>query len=339
MAQLNLSSFAARTLSLKERRILLLVRESCPASRIAAATGFPKSSVAAILLRLENYGLIKRYKGSKYNILYELSNEAQNQLEGEGIPKISAFKVHRVGMVFKIRERFGEYSQDPRISIIQKSWRPKGKNDFLRINYTIHMRPGEPAVTITVQPHSLMVQLTKGSRVGGISVEEATFRAYQFCIKAKDRFVDLQHQFGCRITLEPTGRPIYKEHIGFFVKAEGQAAKGGVTIPGWSMDKSLEQVRPDLREVENTEGYKDSIEQIRPIDNFIEKANELPDMIKQAMDPLNANILKVEALMQGGTTAQMKVDQLVGVIGHMLETMNKQSDEISELRKLLAGKL
>ena len=64
----------------------------------------------------------------------------------------------------------------------------------------------------------------------------------------------------------------------------------------------------------------------------------MPDLIQQAIDPLNANIIKMQGLMQGGTTAQMKVDQLIGVIGSMLETMNKQSDEISELRKLLVSK-
>ena len=88
--------------------------------------------------------------------------------------------------------------------------------------------------------------------------EALFFRAYQYCIAVKDRFVEVQGRFGCRIRLESTGRPIYKEHISFFVQAEGKAAKKGVTVEGWSIDKSGEKVRPDLAEVENTRGAMNS---------------------------------------------------------------------------------
>ncbi len=332
MPQSSFATFEAKALTIKERRILLLIRESVPASRIAAATGFPRSSVAAIITRLESRQLIKRYKGSKYNILYELSDEAQDQLSNEGLPRISYFRVHRVGMVFKIRERRGEYSRDPRITTIQGSYKPRGGE---RLTYTF-LGPGEPSVTITTMKYSIKIQLDKGSRISGTTVDEAVFRAYQFLIRAKEKFVDLQHQFGCVVKLEPTGRPIYKEHIGFFVKAEGEAAKGGVTKPGWLIDNSMKQVRPDLAETENILGYEDSIHQIRPIDDFIDKANELPDLLKQSIDPLNANVLKVQGLIQAGITSQQTITQLTALVGAMLERLNKQSDEIGELKKMLS---
>ncbi|MDD3983934.1 MAG: hypothetical protein PHU54_08330, partial [Candidatus Omnitrophica bacterium] len=126
-----------------------------------------------------------------------------------------------------------------------------------------------------------------------------------------------------------------KEHISFFVQAEGEAAKKGVTAEGWSIDKSGEKVRPDLAEVENTRGAMNSIESIRPLDSFVEVADRMPAIIREALDPLQANIQKVEAMVNGGTTAQQTVVKLMGLIGEMLTTMNEQKKEIGELREIL----
>jgi hypothetical protein len=180
-----------------------------------------------------------------------------------------------------------------------------------------------------------MDKLNKIQRVGGFTVDDAIFRAYQYCIAVKDRFVEVQGRFGCRIRLEATGRPIYKEHISFFVQAEGEAAKKGVTAEGWSIDKSGEKVRPDLAEVENTRGAMNSVAGIRPIDDLLRNANRMPEIIREALDPLQANIQKVEAMVNGGTTAQQTVVKLMGLIGEMLTTMNEQKREIGELRDIL----
>jgi len=339
MPQHNLQEYwqrqAARDLTERERRVLLLIRDSLPASRITNATGFPRSSVAAIITRLEEKGLISKKKGLKYNILYDLSEEAEKQLSQENAPKLSPFRVHRIGMVFKILQRSGEYSRDPRISSLQGSYKPRGG---LRLTYTFFGKNGDPDFTVTVWGKTLMIQmdkLNKIQRVGGFTVDDAMFRAYQYCIAVKDRFVEVQGRFGCRIRLELTGRPIYKEHISFFVQAEGEAAKKGVTAEGWSIDKSGEKVRPDLAEVENTRGAMNSIESIRPLDSFVEVADRMPAIIREALDPLQANIQKVEAMVNGGTTAQQTVVKLMGLIGEMLTTMNEQKKEIGELREIL----
>ncbi len=339
MPQHNLQEYwqrqAARDLTERERRVLLLIRDSLPASRIANATGFPRSSVAAIITRLEEKGLISKKKGLKYNILYDLSEEAEKQLSDENAPKLSPFRVHRIGMVFKILQRSGEYSRDPRISSLQGSYKPRGG---LRLTYTFFGKNGDPDFTVTVWGKTLMIQmdkLNKIQRVGGFTVDDAIFRAYQYCIAVKDRFVEVQGRFGCRIRLESAGRTILKEHASIFANVGGKAAEGGVTVPGWIIDNSGKKVRPDLVEVENVQGYMNSIETIRPIDDLLRNANRMPEIIREALDPLQANIQKVEAMVNGGTTAQQTVVKLMGLIGQMLTTMNEQKREIGELRDIL----
>ena len=236
-------------------------------------------------------------------------------------------------MVFKILQRSGEYSRDPRISSLQGSYKPRGG---LRLTYTFFGKNGDPDFTVTVWGKTLMIQmdkLNKIQRVGGFTVDDAIFRAYQYCIAVKDRFVEVQGRFGCRLQLETTGRPILKEHASIFAKAGGEAAEGGVTVPGWIIDNSGKKVRPDLVEVENIQGYMNSIETIRPIDDLLRNANRMPEIIREALDPLNANIQKVEAMVNGGTTAQQTVVKLMGLIGEMLETQNKLMAKIEALEK------
>ena len=339
MPQHNLQEYwqrqAARDLTERERRVLLLIRDSLPASRITNATGFPRSSVAAIITRLEEKGLISKKKGLKYNILYDLSEEAEKQLSGENAPKLSPFRVHRIGMVFKILQRSGEYSRDPRISSLQGSYKPRGG---LRLTYTFFGKNGDPDFMVTAWGKTLMIQmdkLNKLQRIGGYTAEDAVLRAYQYCVAVKNQFIEVQGRFGCRLKVETAGRPSLKEHLGLFANAFGEAAEKGVTVPGWSIDKSGKRVRPDLVEVENTQGYMNSIETIRPIDDLLRNANRIPEIVREALDPLNANIQKVEAMVNGGTTAQQTVVKLMGLIGEMLTTMNEQKKEIGELREIL----
>jgi hypothetical protein len=76
-----------------------------------------------------------------------------------------------------------------------------------------------------------------------------------------------------------------------------------------------------------------SIAGIRPIDSFIKIADNMPGIIREALDPLQANIQKVEAMVNGGTTAQQTVVKLMGLIGEMLETQNKLMAKIEALEK------
>jgi alanine dehydrogenase len=46
--------------------------------------------------------------------------------------------------------------------------------------------------------------------------------------------------------------------------------------------------------------------------DVVDKLRELPDQ----------SVQRVEALMQGGTTAEQQVKQLIGVIGSLLERLN-----------------
>ena len=62
-------------------------------------------------------------------------------------------------------------------------------------------------------------------------------------------------------------------------------------------------------------------------------ANRIPEIVREALDPLNTNIQKVEALVNGGTTAQQTVVKLMGLIGQMLETQNKLMAKIEALEK------
>lgn len=325
MAQSSFATFEAKALTIKERRILLLIRESCPVPIIERTTGIPRSSIYAAIRKMEKAGLIRRYEDQKYNVLYELSDIAQDQLASEGIPKLTPFKVHCIGYKFHVRKVAGELSKDNRISPAQKSW--KNRSGEHR-NYTFLGKPGQLIVSVTAHPlknpKTIIVQLDKGQRAAGTNVDDAISRAYQRCSQVKDEFIRLQREFGCRIETEEQGSPLYKnEHVGFFVQKGGEFDKG-VTRPGWWADKSK-----DLAEIETTSGNND----ITPVDKVLKAAIEIPDIIKQAIDPLSINVQKVQALVQGGTTAQQTVVQLMGVIGKMMENQNLLLRKIEDLEK------
>lgn len=320
--------FQARALTIKERRVLLLIRDSVAAPRISKTTGIPKSSVAAIIRKLENDDLIRRYKGHKYNILYELSDSAQDQLEKEGIPKISKFMIHRVGLVFKIREKRGELSRDPRISPVQNLWHPHPKDT--RLSYAFLGKAGDLSVTVTVHPRSLVVQLNKGQRGVGLNKEDARDRAFQRCVNVRNQFIQLQRDFGCNLTVEDTGRSLYpkdKEHVSFFVQKGGEFDKG-VTREGWWTDGSKDDKK--AVEVETTYGNNE----VTPIDAVLKTALEIPDMLTSTIDPLNQKMVRIEALLQGSMNPVQRESQLVSVIALLLDRLVAVEKKLDKIEKL-----
>ena len=60
--------------------------------------------------------------------------------------------------------------------------------------------------------------------------------------------------------------------------------------------------------------------------------DKLPEMFRGMIDPLNANVTQVMAMLQGGTPVEQMFQQSLGLLSRMMEKMNRMDDEIKELK-------
>jgi hypothetical protein len=71
------------------------------------------------------------------------------------------------------------------------------------------------------------------------------------------------------------------------------------------------------------------------LDNLIRLSEHPEDIFRSVTDPLNANILQVQAMLQGGITISQQYEQMVNFMTKVLAEMGEMRKENAELKARL----
>jgi len=263
----------------------------------------------------------------EYNLFYEVCPDVK-------IPDIefTACRVHNVRKKFTIIRQSGPVSMDQRTSFT-KSWQMRGWRGY---KYWYPGKAGLPSVTIDVNPKTLVIYVDKGQKIIARDPEQAKEIAWYAIYAARDKFIGQQERFHVTFEIERAGEDIAKVHGGFAIGEK--TAKEGVTVPGWWIDQS------DTGEMSYAEAETDIPEGMSRLDRTIklsekiETLEALPEAMKEInekLNPMNTNILQVQAMMQGGITISQQYEQMVNFMTKALDEMAAIRRENAELKKRL----
>ena len=207
----------------------------------------------------------------------------------------------------------------------------RGKKEWYTFWYP--GKAGEITCTVTVYPRSIKIQMDAGQKILAKDVKDAESRAFQHLVTIRQKFIDSQRLFGVNLEIEPTGKSIYKVHGGFAGSASNPVMQEGVTTPGWWIDKSGKgELGEDKLELES------HTERGGPtrLDNLIkasEQFDHLPDLIKNVINPIGAEVTAVKAMLQGGITQSQENDNIMKFLSSVLKEMAAMREEIRELKR------
>jgi hypothetical protein len=273
-----------------------------------------RASVSQTCKHLEENNLIKKVVGKRYNILYEASVDLQKRIGGVQ-EQITACRVHNCGLKFHVLSQDHPLSTNGKTGY-NKKWMMRGGERFA---YWYPGKAGEISCTVTVHPRTIVIRMDAKQTILAKDVSDAESRAFQHLIYIRQKFIDSQRLFGVNFEIEPTGQRLGKVHYGFPMPENHMAAQEVLDgkVPGWFGDRSLDE----LGEKGLVEGETTSQKNATKMERALNFPDIFPEMIRTSLDPLSANLQRVEALIQGGTTSEMKMNQLMGVIGSLLERL------------------
>jgi hypothetical protein len=310
-----------------QRSILnLLSKENCTQGQISRILKVSRSYVSQTVRSLEWQNLLKKTVGKQYNCFYDVAPGLKEKTESGKPIKITAVRVHNVREKYKIISQNRPVSKDKRTGF-SKEWTPRGGK---RYKYWYPGSHEKPSVTIDVHPRTIVVYLDKSQTIIAETRDAAEHKAWQYVHDAVKKFVELQHSFGVKLEVEQTGKQISRVHNGFALSGQNKVVKEGVTLDNWWIDKSVSEVEPGKVELETTDR-----EGATRLDKMIlasEQFDHLPAMIKGVIDPLNQNIKRVEALIQGERTDGQKVVALMDVVGQLLTRMIRLEEKLEQKR-------
>jgi len=288
---------------------------------ISKRMNISRASVSQTCTYLEQNNLIKKVVGKRYNILYEVSVDLQKRIGGVQ-EQITACRVHNVSMKFHVLTQDHPVSKDKR-SGYSKSWSMRGGE---RSAFWFPGKAGEIACTVTVHPRTIVIRMDAKQTILAKDVPDAESRAFQHLIYIRQKFIDSQRLFGTNFEIEPTGQRLGKTHGGFAGSASNPVMQEGVTTPGWWIDKSG---KGELGENKlELESYTERGGPTR-LDNLIkasEQFEHLPEMFKDIINPIGAEVTAVKAMMMGEVTMQRQYEA-------MMKFMTAAMTEIQTLRK------
>jgi hypothetical protein len=159
------------------------------------------------------------------------------------------------------------------------------------------------------------------------SVEDAEQRGFQHLIHIRQKFIDAQRLFGVNPEIEPTGKRIGKVHGGFALSPDNPVVREGVTDSRAWIDQSNGQ--PEL------EAYTQSGVPTR-LDNLIkasEQFEHLPEMFKDIISPISADVTQVKAMMMGEVTMQRQYEQMMKFMTAAMTEIQTLRKEVQELKQ------
>jgi hypothetical protein len=241
---------------------------------------------------------------------------------------LTACRVHNVALRFAILQHDHPVSKDKRAGF-SKEWRMRGGQ---RYAFWYPGKAGEIACTVTVHPRSIVIRMDAKQTVLAKDVPDAESRAFQRLVYVRQKFINCQRMFGVHLEIEPTGRRIGNVHGGFAGSASNPVMQEGVTTRGWWIDKSGKgELGEDKLELESHTEWGGPTR----LDNLIkasEQFDHLPEMIKNIINPIHAELNAMSAHLQAGTTSQFKINEQNQMILQLLKIVNGLQDEIREMK-------
>jgi hypothetical protein len=138
-----------------------------------------------------------------------------------------------------------------------------------------------------------------------------------------------------QVETEHVGTVIGKVHGGF-VASDSPAMEEGVRTKNWWIDRSQEaELGPGHPELET-----DLPGGMTRLDNLIKVSEQvdltsLPEMFQNIVNPIAANVLQVQAMMQGSITNQQMLENVTKLISSVLVEMQSIRQENAELKQRL----
>lgn len=315
------------SLTEKQLRIVRLLREGLTQGTISKRMNISRASVSQTCKKLEESNLIKKVVGTNYNVIYEVAIDLQKRIGGVQ-EQITACRVHNISMKFHVLSQDHPVSKDKR-SGYSKSWQMRGGE---RNAFWYPGKAGEISYTVTVHPRTIVIRMDAKQTILAKDVPDAESRAFQHLIYIRQQFIDSQRRFGIDIEIEPTGQRLGKTHGGFAGSASNPVMQEGVTTPGWWIDKSG---KGELGENKlELESYTERGGPTR-LDNLIkasEQFEHLPEMFRDIVNPIGADITAVKAMLQGGISQSQENDNIMKFLSSVLKEMAAMREEIRELK-------
>jgi DNA-binding MarR family transcriptional regulator len=322
-----------------QKKIISLINFGQCQANIAERMKFSRAYICTEIKKLESAGLIKtipiypKEPGKRqYTKFYELSPIAKSQIQKNAPEEwFTAARMHYIRMKFHIISQSNLVSLDKRAEY-SKSWNMRGG---ARHKFWFRSKSGMPSVTLDIHPKTIVAYVDKKQRIPAHSSEEATQIGWRSLYQAIDKFIELQSRFNVQIDIDHVGIPLGNPHGGFDGK-NVPVMEEGVTKPGWRVDKSTEaELGPGTFELESED--KKAITRLDKLIEVSEKVDivALPEMFRGMIDPLNQNIVQVQAMMQGGITISAQYEQMLNFMTKVLSEMQEMRKENAELKAKL----
>jgi len=323
-------------LSENQRKIVSLINGGLCQADVAQRLKFSRAYINQEIKKLLSNNLIQRIETHpsqagkrQYTHFYQLSPAAISQMGKDARPEpYSACRVHNVIIKFKIVSQSGTPTTDKRAAF-NNSWTMRGGE---RYKYWYSGKSGLPSVSIVCHPKTLMVYMDKGQKITAKSDAEAKEMARVACYQAKDLFIEQQSRFGIQFDIAHTGEYVGKIHGGFAIGES--VAKEGLTTPGWWIDQSKTQEMSYAEAETNIPGAMTRLDNVIKISEQVDFTN-LPEMFQNIVNPIAANVLQVQAMMQGSITNQQMLENVTKLISSVLVEMQAIRAENQELKSRL----
>jgi len=284
---------------------------------------------------LEGHNLIKKLFPGNYNSFYELSKELKVHVKDETAPKLTNCDVHHIRRKYRILHVSLPVSKDKRAGYL-KSWGMRGGD---RYKHWYPGKAGEPSVTVDVHPHTIIVYPDARQKVLAGSIQEAEDKMNMACHNAVQKFLRIQAKFGIHIEVDEIGQQITPTHYAFPLSKSSPFANAGSLAPETWTDGSPEKHgEPDRLEYEMTDRGKataldQAIDKVMSVDALVKDSvrEAMPEAMKEfekSFGPLTSEIQTVMAHLQSGQSVQNQINQLVFIVGKLLEGQHKIEEKI-----------
>jgi DNA-binding Lrp family transcriptional regulator len=326
-------------LSENQRKIVSLVNCGLTQAQIAQRLGFSRAYINQQIKKLLSNNLIQRIETHpsaegirEYTHFYELSQQVKEQVGKGTVPEpFTACRIHNIRLKVKIINQSAAVSIDKRASY-SKSWQMRGG---ARHKFWFSGKAGMPSVTLDVHPKTIVAYVDKKQMIVAKTPAEAEDIGWRAIYQALDQFIELQSKFNVVVETAHTGTVIGKIHGGF-VGSDSPVMDEGVRTKNWWIDRSQEaELGPGHPELET-----DLPGGMTRLDNLIKVSEQvdltsLPEMFQNIVNPIAANVLQVQAMMQGSITNQQMLENVTKLISSVLVEMQSIRQENAELKAKL----
>jgi hypothetical protein len=322
-----------------QRRIISLINCGLCQSDIAVKLKFSRAYINQQIKKLLSNNLIQRIETHpsaegkrEYTHFYELSQQVKEQVGKGTVPEpFTACRIHNLRLRVTVISLSAPVSLDKRASY-SKSWQMRGG---ARHKFWFSGKAGMPSVTLDVHPKTIVAYVDKKQMIVAKTPAEAEDIGWRAIYQALDQFIELQSRFNVVVETAHTGTVIGKIHGGF-VGSDSPVMDEGVRTKNWWIDRSQEaELGPGHPELET-----DQPDGMTRLDNLIKVSEQvdlvkLPEMFKDIVNPIAANVLQVQAMVQGGIGISQQYEQMLNFMTKVLEEMQEIRKENAELKMRL----